>query len=89
VIFGSCDTEGGARSTRAVDYLVNNRGIDRSRITVIDGGCRESLTIELWICPTGAGAPTATNSATVSPCPACKVKAAPRRRARRGGRMDD
>ena len=89
VVFGSCDTEGGARSTRAVDYLVNNRGIDRSRITVIDGGCRESLTIELWICPTGAGAPTATNSATVSPCPACKVKAAPRRRGRRRGRMDE
>ena len=42
-----------------MDYLVNNRGIDRGRITVVDGGCRESLTVELWICPTGAGAPTA------------------------------
>ena len=78
VIFGSCDTEGAARSTRAVDYLVNNRGIDRARITVVDGGCRESLTVELWICPTGAGAPVASNSATVSPCPACKVKPKPR-----------
>ena len=57
VVFGSCDTEGAARSTRAVDYLVNNRGIDRARITVVDGGCRETLTVELWICPTGAGAP--------------------------------
>ncbi|MEP6568427.1 MAG: hypothetical protein ABJC10_01530 [Acidobacteriota bacterium] len=83
VIFGSCDTEGTARSTRAVDYLVNNRGIDRARITVVDGGCRESLTVELWICPTGAGAPVAANSATVSPCPACKVKPKPRHRARR------
>jgi hypothetical protein len=88
VVFGSCDTEGVARSTRAVDYLVNNRGIDRSRITVVDGGCRETLTVELWICPTGAGAPTATNSATVSPCPACKKKPTPRRRGRRG-RMDE
>jgi hypothetical protein len=78
VIFGSCDTEGAARSARAVDYLVNNRGIDRARITVVDGGCRESLTVELWICPTGAGAPVASNSATVSPCPACKVKPKPR-----------
>ncbi len=89
VIFGSCDTEGAARSTRAVDYLVNNRGIDRGRITVVDGGCRETLTVELWICPTGAGAPAATNSATVDPCPACKRKPAPRRRARRGGRRDE
>ncbi len=80
VVFGSCDTEGAARSTRAVDYLVNARGIDRARITVVDGGCRESLTVELWICPTGAGAPAATNSATVDPCPACKVKRTPRRR---------
>jgi hypothetical protein len=86
VIFGSCDTEGAARSTRAVDYLVNNRGIDRGRITVVDGGCRETLTVELWICPTGAGAPAASNSATVSPCPACKVKPKPRRLRRRGRR---
>jgi hypothetical protein len=87
VVFGSCDTEGAARSTRAVDYLVNNRGIDRGRITVIDGGCRETLTVELWICPTGAGAPAASNTATVSPCPACKVKPRPRaRRTRRGRR---
>ncbi len=83
VVFGSCDTEGNARSTRAVDYLVNNRGIDRGRITVVDGGCRETLTVELWICPSGAGAPTATNTATVSPCPTCKVKPRPRARTRR------
>jgi len=86
VIFGSCDTEGAARSARAVDYLVNNRGIDRGRITVVDGGCRETLTVELWICPTGAGAPVATNSATVSPCPACKVKPKPRHRPRHRSR---
>ena len=86
VIFGSCDTEGEARSTRAVEYLVNTRGIDKARITVVNGGCRETLTVELWICPTGAGAPTATNSATVDPCPACKPK--PTRRVRRRGRRD-
>jgi hypothetical protein len=89
VIFGSCDTEGAARSQRAVDYLVNNRGVDRGRVTVVDGGCRETLTVELWLCPTGAGAPTATNSATVSPCPACKKPVPRRRRARRGHRMDE
>ncbi len=42
VIFGSCDTEGAARSERAVNYLVNTRGIDRARITVVNGGCREN-----------------------------------------------
>jgi len=91
VIFGSCEGEGARRSERAVDYLVNTRGIDRGRITVVDGGCRETLTVELWICPTGAGAPVASNSATVAPCPACKKKVVPRRhrRPRRGHRMDE
>ena len=91
VIFGSCDGEADQRSTRAIDYLVNNRGIDRGRVTVVNGGCRETLTVELWICPTGAAAPTPNNTATVSPCPACKAKPkarrapARRRRARRYG----
>jgi hypothetical protein len=82
VIFGSCDGEADQRSARAVDYLVNNRQIDRNRITVVNGGCRETLTVELWICPTGAAAPTPSNSATVDPCPECRR---PRPRARRRG----
>ena len=87
VIFGSCEGEADQRSARAVDYLANNRGIDRSRVTVVNGGCREQLTVELWICPVGAAAPTPTNSASVDPCPACKAKPKPRRRAaRRAGR---
>jgi hypothetical protein len=89
VIFGSCDGEADQRSARAVDYLVNVRGIDRGRITVVNGGCRETLTVELWICPTGAAAPKPSNSATVDPCPACKAKprtGGRRRAARRRGR---
>jgi hypothetical protein len=90
VIFGSCDGEADQRSARAVDYLVNNRGIDRSRITVVNGGCRETLTVELWICPTGAANPTPSNSATVDPCPECKPKPRPYgRRRRRGGRRGE
>jgi hypothetical protein len=81
VIFGSCEGEADQRSARAVDYLVNNRGIDRSRITVVNGGCREQLTVELWIRPTGAAEPTPQNQATVSPCPECRK--APRRGGRR------
>jgi hypothetical protein len=85
VIFGSCEGEADQRSARAVDYLVNNRGIDRSRITVVNGGCRETLTVELWLRPTGAVEPTPSNSATVNPCPECKTKPRPSRR-RRGAR---
>ena len=46
--------------TRARDYLVNERGIDSSRIVVVNGGFRESDTVELWVVPTGAAAPRAT-----------------------------
>ena len=46
--------------TRARDYLVNERGIDNSRIVVVNGGFRESDTVELWVVPTGAAAPRAT-----------------------------
>jgi hypothetical protein len=83
VVFGSCAGEAQARGDRAKDYLVNTRGIDGGRLTVVDGGCREALVVELWVVPTGAAAPTPTNSATVDPCPACKKKPTPRRRGRR------
>jgi hypothetical protein len=46
--------------TRARDYLVNQRGIDNSRIVVVNGGYREGDSVELWIVPTGASAPRAT-----------------------------
>nr|MBA2732963.1 hypothetical protein [Acidobacteriota bacterium] len=88
VIFGSCDGEADQRSGRAVDYLVNNRGIDRSRITVVNGGCREQLTVELWLRPTGAAEPVPTNSASVDPCPACRNRPRPRNR-RRGRRRGE
>jgi len=78
VVFGSCEDEADQHSARAVSYLVNDRGIDRGRIAVVNGGCREQLTVELWLRPTGAMEPIPSNSATVSPCPKC-------RRAPRGG----
>jgi len=85
--FGSCEGEGLARAERAKGYLVNTRGIDAGRLTTVDGGCRDEVWVELWRVPTGAAAPTPKNSASVSPCPACKKKAAPRRG--RGRRMDE
>jgi hypothetical protein len=82
VVFGSCEGEGQTRGDRAKDYLVNTRGIEASRITVVDGGCKEDLAVQLWVVPQGASAPPV-DAATVSPCPACK-KPAPRRRRGRG-----
>jgi hypothetical protein len=87
IAYGSCAGEAQARADRAKDYLVNTRGIDAGRIVTLDGGCREELVVELWIVPSGATAPTGTNTATVDPCPACKKQAAPRRR--RGRRGDE
>jgi hypothetical protein len=69
-----------ARAQRAKDYLVNTRGIDASRITTVDGGCRETLAVELFVCQSGATAPTASNTVPCEPRPA---KRAPRRRSGR------
>jgi hypothetical protein len=80
IVYGSCAGEGQTRGDRAKDYLVNTRGIDAGRITVVDGGCRSDLTVQLWIVPAGATAPAADTTGAISPCPECKRRAAPRRR---------
>jgi hypothetical protein len=46
--------------SRARDYLITQRGIDASRLTVANGGFREEDSVELWIVPSGAAAPRAT-----------------------------
>jgi hypothetical protein len=84
-IFGSCEGEAAERAQRAVDYLVS-REIDRDRITVVNGGCRETLTVELWICPKGGIVPIPGNIGTVDPCPKCKPMSKPSRRGHRRGR---
>lgn len=45
---------------RARDYLTNERGIDRSRLVIVNGGFREGDSVELWLVPRGASAPRAT-----------------------------
>ena len=80
IVYGSCAGEGQTRGDRAKDYLVNTRGIDAGRITVIDGGCRSDLAVQLWIVPAGATAPAADTTGAISPCPECKRGRAPRRR---------
>jgi len=86
IAYGSCEGEAQARADRAKDYLVNTRGIDAGRLVTIDGGCMPELKVELWVVPTGATAPAASTDNAVSPCPACKKAAAPRRRR---GRRDE
>lgn len=77
--YGSCDAEGMTRANRAKDYLVNTRGIDASRIQIVDGGCLPELQVQLWIQPQGAPTPTGDAAGVISPCPDCKKKPAARR----------
>jgi hypothetical protein len=80
IVYGSCAGEGQQRGDRAKDYLVNTRGIEAGRITVVDGGCRSELTVQLWIVPSGAAAPTVDTTGAIEPCPECRRRPAPRRR---------
>jgi len=77
--YGSCDAEGMTRANRAKDYLVNTRGIDASRIDVVDGGCRADLLVQLWIAPSGTSVTSGDATDTVTPCPDCKKKPTRRR----------
>jgi hypothetical protein len=54
-----------ALGRRTMDYLVNARGLESRRITIINGGYREADYIEIWVCPPGAKAPQP--SPTVDP----------------------
>jgi hypothetical protein len=84
IVYGSCAGEAQQRGDRAKDYLVNTRGIEAGRITVVDGGCRADLTVQLWIVPSGATAPQVDTSQAVDPCPPCR-----RGPYRRRGRGDE
>lgn len=44
-------------ASRIVDYLVNSRGLDKSRIVTLVGPVRDNLFVELWITPQGATPP--------------------------------
>ena len=59
--------------SRARDYLVSQRGIDASRLVVVNGGFREEDSVELWMVPSGAKPPQATPTVKISdllPAPA-------------------
>ena len=61
--------------SRAREYLVSQRGIDASRLVVVNGGFREEDSVELWMVPSGAKPPQATPTVKAS-----DVKPAPARR---------
>ncbi len=45
---------------RTLDYLVNTRGVDPRRISIVEGGTRLRSTYDLWIVPPGAPPPVPT-----------------------------
>jgi hypothetical protein len=71
----------GARTT---DYLVNQRGVDARRITVINGGYRDTDFIEIWICPPGAKTPQPTPTVQPGDAQPAQERTRPRRPRRRG-----
>lgn len=46
------------QTKRIVDYMVNSRGIDASRIVTLVGPSRTAMMTELWLCPQGAKPPS-------------------------------
>jgi hypothetical protein len=73
--------QAGRLLARSRDYLINDRGIDASRIIQVNGGFREEDCVEVWIVPRGAAAPQP--SPTVGPSEVRPApQAAPRRRPR-------
>lgn len=44
----------------AIDYVVMTHGVDRARLSIVDGGYRESAFIELWIASDRASLPPPT-----------------------------
>jgi len=99
IAYGTCEGDGPCthkscvvaqkRLDRAKDYLVNTRGIDAGRIVTIDGGCRAEMSVDLFVCGTGATAPTPDMGAAVTPCPECKKAPVRRARPRRGRRGEE
>jgi hypothetical protein len=47
---------------RAKNYLTKERGLQETQIVVMNGGCRDTRSVELFITPAGAMPPTATPS---------------------------
>jgi hypothetical protein len=71
-------------SRRTMDYLVNSRGVDTGRITIVSGGYRDSDFFEIWICPPGAQRPQPTPTVQPGDVQPTKGGTKPRRPRRSG-----
>ena len=69
---------------RSMDYLVNQRGVDARRITVINGGYRDTDFIEIVICPPGATPPQPTPTVQPGDVQPVRERTRPRRPRGRG-----
>ncbi|MBA2501641.1 MAG: PEGA domain-containing protein [Pyrinomonadaceae bacterium] len=67
---------------RARNYLASVRGVDASRLVVVNGGYRERNTYELWLVPQGAQAPQPTPTVAPSDVRPGRDGARPRSRRR-------
>ena len=70
---------------RSMDYLVNARGVDARRITIINGGYRDTDFIEIIICPPGATPPQPTPTVQPGDVQPARERTRPRKPRRRGG----
>jgi hypothetical protein len=69
---------------RTMDYLVNQRGVDSRRFTIINGGYRETDYFEIWICPPGAQPPQPSPTVQAGEVRPASEGTKPRRPRRRG-----
>jgi hypothetical protein len=74
--------EATARCERAKKYLAGYRGIEATRLVLIDGGFREQLTVALWIMPPNVKPPV---DPSVHPNEVQFIEG-PRKRSRRAAR---
>jgi hypothetical protein len=68
---------------RTTDYLVNQRGVDARRITIVNGGYRDTDFIEIWICPPGAKTPQPTPTVQPGDVKPAQERTRPRKPRRR------
>ncbi len=69
---------------RTMDYLVNQRGVDARRITIVNGGYRDTDFIEIWICPPGAKPPQPPPTVQPGDVQPARERTRPRKPRRRG-----
>ena len=68
---------------RTTDYLVNQRGVDARRITIVNGGYRDTDFIEIWLCPPGAKTPQPTPTVQPGDAKPAQERTRPRKPPRR------